>query len=301
MGAGGGRLQQLQVCAPAHDRSVRPLTDPTAQVVERVTLKRLCPTVVTLLKAFPKTLELQEPTFKDVVVVYRWVVEGQGGCGVCIGRRSMMQVVLSSAGASTRIRPTSRHHAPRPPPQARQPQAQARQQGGQEPRRAHRVHPEQQEHHHEGGQRRALWGLLHLGSCHCGAATREPQTWAPHPSPKHPLSAVCPPAPTQGVRRDPHGGRRDHLPLKAHLHKALPAGQPAGHRRHRARDRRAHAAAGEGGGARCARGRLSRARRARRTCLAPCLRLPSPTAPHPILTPAPAPTAPQQRPARTST
>ncbi|GBF88981.1 aminopeptidase [Raphidocelis subcapitata] len=42
-----------------------------AKAVERVTLKRLCPTVLTLLKAFPKTLELQEPTFRDVVVVYR--------------------------------------------------------------------------------------------------------------------------------------------------------------------------------------------------------------------------------------
>lgn len=39
--------------------------------MERKTLKRQCPTVLTLLKAFPKVLELQEPTFKDVVVVYR--------------------------------------------------------------------------------------------------------------------------------------------------------------------------------------------------------------------------------------
>lgn len=48
------------LCAHAH-----------AQVVERKTLKRQCPTVLTLLKSFPKVLELQEPTFKDVVVVYR--------------------------------------------------------------------------------------------------------------------------------------------------------------------------------------------------------------------------------------
>jgi hypothetical protein len=40
-------------------------------VVERQTLNRACPTLLTLLKAFPATLELQEPTFKDVVVIYR--------------------------------------------------------------------------------------------------------------------------------------------------------------------------------------------------------------------------------------
>jgi hypothetical protein len=49
-----------------------------------VTLKRLCPTVLTLLKAFPKTLELQEPTFKDVVVIYRcaWALRGCRDVGV---------------------------------------------------------------------------------------------------------------------------------------------------------------------------------------------------------------------------
>lgn len=48
----------------------RPLRS-RAQVVERNTLKRQCPTLLTLLKSFPATLELQEPTFKDIVVVYR--------------------------------------------------------------------------------------------------------------------------------------------------------------------------------------------------------------------------------------
>lgn len=41
------------------------------QAVERKTLARQCPTLLTLLKSFPKTIELQEPTFKDIVVVYR--------------------------------------------------------------------------------------------------------------------------------------------------------------------------------------------------------------------------------------
>jgi hypothetical protein len=49
--------------------------------VERITLKRLCPTVLTLLKSFPKTLELQEPTFRDVVVVYRSAGERGHGPG----------------------------------------------------------------------------------------------------------------------------------------------------------------------------------------------------------------------------
>ncbi|GBG00002.1 hypothetical protein Rsub_12729 [Raphidocelis subcapitata] len=42
-----------------------------AKVVERVTLKHLCPSVPALLASFPKVLELQEPTFQEVVVVYR--------------------------------------------------------------------------------------------------------------------------------------------------------------------------------------------------------------------------------------
>jgi hypothetical protein len=42
-----------------------------AKVVERNTLKRQCPNLLTLLKAFPRSMELQEPTFKDVVVLYR--------------------------------------------------------------------------------------------------------------------------------------------------------------------------------------------------------------------------------------
>jgi hypothetical protein len=41
------------------------------QSVERNTLARQCPTLLTLLKAFPTKMELQEPTFKDIVVVYR--------------------------------------------------------------------------------------------------------------------------------------------------------------------------------------------------------------------------------------
>lgn len=41
------------------------------QAVERNTLARQCPTLLTLLKAFTTKMELQEPTFKDIVVVYR--------------------------------------------------------------------------------------------------------------------------------------------------------------------------------------------------------------------------------------
>lgn len=41
------------------------------QRIERLTLARQCPTLLTLLKAFPKSMSLQEPTFKDLVVVYR--------------------------------------------------------------------------------------------------------------------------------------------------------------------------------------------------------------------------------------
>lgn len=48
------------------------------QAVERKTLARQCPTLLTLLKAFPKTMELQEPTFKDIVVVYRYAAKQMG-------------------------------------------------------------------------------------------------------------------------------------------------------------------------------------------------------------------------------
>jgi hypothetical protein len=41
------------------------------QTVERKTLARQCPTLLTLLKSFPKSMELEEPTFKDIVVLYR--------------------------------------------------------------------------------------------------------------------------------------------------------------------------------------------------------------------------------------
>lgn len=44
------------------------------QRVERETLARQCPTLLTLLKSFPLSMSLQEPTFKDLVVVYRWGV-----------------------------------------------------------------------------------------------------------------------------------------------------------------------------------------------------------------------------------
>lgn len=43
------------------------------QRVERQTLARQCPTLLTLLKSFPRNMSLQEPTFKDLVVVYRCV------------------------------------------------------------------------------------------------------------------------------------------------------------------------------------------------------------------------------------
>jgi len=42
-----------------------------AKTVERKTLARQCPTLLTLLKAFPNSMELEEPTFKDIVVLYR--------------------------------------------------------------------------------------------------------------------------------------------------------------------------------------------------------------------------------------
>lgn len=50
-----------------------PPTSPASpqQRVERQTLARQCPTLMMLLKNFPKKLSLQEPTFKDLVVVYR--------------------------------------------------------------------------------------------------------------------------------------------------------------------------------------------------------------------------------------
>lgn len=47
--------------------------------MERETLARQCPTLLTLLKSFPMSMSLQEPTFKDLVVVYRCGVEGFQG------------------------------------------------------------------------------------------------------------------------------------------------------------------------------------------------------------------------------
>lgn len=49
------------------------------QSVERQTLARQCPTLVTLIKKFPVSMSLQEPTFRDLVVVYRCVPRA---CGV---------------------------------------------------------------------------------------------------------------------------------------------------------------------------------------------------------------------------
>jgi hypothetical protein len=46
-----------------------------------MTLKRRFPTVTSLLKGFSETVELQEPTFQDVVVVYRW---GRARARVCV-------------------------------------------------------------------------------------------------------------------------------------------------------------------------------------------------------------------------
>lgn len=43
----------------------------TPQTVERVTLARQCPTLLTLLKALPARIALVEPTYKQIVVVYR--------------------------------------------------------------------------------------------------------------------------------------------------------------------------------------------------------------------------------------
>jgi hypothetical protein len=47
------------------------LLHPLLQKIERQTLARQCPTLLTLLKSFPLSMSLQEPTFKDLVVVYR--------------------------------------------------------------------------------------------------------------------------------------------------------------------------------------------------------------------------------------
>ena len=57
---------------PCTHMNASPPPSLTPQVVERMTLKRQCPTVLTLLKHFPVPMELQEPTFKEIVVVYRW-------------------------------------------------------------------------------------------------------------------------------------------------------------------------------------------------------------------------------------
>jgi hypothetical protein len=68
-------LEAPPTCNPNPTNAPHP---PPPKVVERVTLKRLCPTVASLLAAFPKVLELQEPTFKELVVVYRCVCMGAG-------------------------------------------------------------------------------------------------------------------------------------------------------------------------------------------------------------------------------
>ncbi len=78
LGIASSQQRGLTLCE--FTRTRRPIPTRT-QVVERVTLKRLCPTVFTLLKSLPLTLELQEPTFSDVVVLYRWVYLGGGGGG----------------------------------------------------------------------------------------------------------------------------------------------------------------------------------------------------------------------------
>lgn len=56
-----------------------------AKQVERRTLRRLCPNLVTLLKVIFSSLELEEPTFKDLVVVYRWASGNQQHCWLQVG------------------------------------------------------------------------------------------------------------------------------------------------------------------------------------------------------------------------
>uniref|UniRef100_A0A7S0RVW3 Uncharacterized protein n=1 Tax=Chlamydomonas leiostraca TaxID=1034604 RepID=A0A7S0RVW3_9CHLO len=58
-------------------------THKAAKVVERRSLRRLMPNTWAIIKALPRTLKLQEPQFKEVVVVYR-----TSGTGRTSGRKS---------------------------------------------------------------------------------------------------------------------------------------------------------------------------------------------------------------------
>eukprot|EP00775_Hariotina_reticulata_P003878 gene3878-4133_t len=70
-------LMQLQdkVKAALGYRDKEPPAPPTCNIrlktVERVSLARQCPSLWKLLAAFPRKMELQEPTYKDIVVLYR--------------------------------------------------------------------------------------------------------------------------------------------------------------------------------------------------------------------------------------
>lgn len=162
------------------------------QRVERKTLARQCPTLLTLLKAFPTTMELQEPTFKDLVVVYRC-------CGtdipvflsiclsVCLTYCFVLLVLRQLSIAHPRVyadaHNSNMHRAtlaashtlhvlcccaprrtvPHDATQARPATTQAAERGCQRPqqdaRRAHAGHPGIPQHHHQGAclTRARLW------------------------------------------------------------------------------------------------------------------------------------------------
>jgi len=52
--------------------------DRNAMVVQRLTLRRLMPNILTLLRKLFSTLEIQEPTFKEVVLLYRMAKPREG-------------------------------------------------------------------------------------------------------------------------------------------------------------------------------------------------------------------------------
>ena len=62
--------------------------DRNAMVVERLTLRRLMPNILTLLRKLFSTLEIQEPTFKEVVLLYRLAKPRDGDPAGPSGSRS---------------------------------------------------------------------------------------------------------------------------------------------------------------------------------------------------------------------
>jgi hypothetical protein len=132
-----------------------------AKVVERNTLKRQCPTLLTLLKAFPRSMELQEPTFKDVVVLYRWVLQSQEGLGKRAFRLSLSHSTPGAHAHALPPLPLSQTPPPPRPPPPPQPPQQPRLPGAQASARlwtppqqvargAHEGHPQLPQHLRQG-------------------------------------------------------------------------------------------------------------------------------------------------------